>query len=53
MRMIALQSGSNGNCMYVEADGVRLLVDAGISGIQMQERLEDAGIDPHSASMRC
>ena len=31
MRVISLQSGSNGNCIYVEADGVKLLFDAGIS----------------------
>lgn len=48
MRMMSLQSGSNGNCVYVEADGVRLLIDAGISGVQMQERLATQGIDPHS-----
>jgi phosphoribosyl 1,2-cyclic phosphodiesterase len=28
----SLQSGSNGNSIYVEADGVRLLFDAGIPG---------------------
>ena len=39
MRVISLQSGSNGNCVYVEADGVKLLFDAGISGIQVQDRL--------------
>ena len=39
MKVISLQSGSNGNCIYVEADGVKLLFDAGISGIQVQERL--------------
>jgi phosphoribosyl 1,2-cyclic phosphodiesterase len=39
MRVISLQSGSNGNCIYVEADGVKLLFDAGISGIQVKERL--------------
>jgi len=39
MKVISLQSGSNGNCIYVEADGVRLLFDAGISGIQVQARL--------------
>lgn len=48
MRMMSLQSGSNGNCVYVEADGVRLLIDAGISGVQMQERLATQGIDPRS-----
>ncbi len=40
MRVISLQSGSNGNCVYVETDSVKLLFDAGISGIQAQERLE-------------
>jgi phosphoribosyl 1,2-cyclic phosphodiesterase len=39
MRLISLQSGSNGNCVYVETEGVRLLVDAGISGIKAAERL--------------
>ena len=39
MRAICLQSGSNGNCIYVEAGGARLLLDAGISGVQAQRRL--------------
>jgi phosphoribosyl 1,2-cyclic phosphodiesterase len=39
MKIISLQSGSNGNCIYVEAGGVKLLFDAGISGKQVQERL--------------
>lgn len=45
MRIISLQSGSNGNCIYVEADGVKLLLDAGISGIQAKERLEQYARD--------
>ena len=45
MKVISLQSGSNGNCIYVEADGVRLLFDAGISGIQAEERLALHGRD--------
>jgi phosphoribosyl 1,2-cyclic phosphodiesterase len=45
MRLISLQSGSNGNCIYVEAGGVRLLFDAGISGIQVEERLGVHGRD--------
>ncbi len=40
MQAISLQSGSNGNCIYVESGGVRLLFDAGISGIQTLKRLE-------------
>ncbi len=45
MRAISLQSGSNGNCIYVEADGVKLLLDAGISGIRAETRLAAAGRD--------
>jgi len=35
----SLQSGSNGNSIYVEADGVKLLFDAGISGLLAQQRM--------------
>ena len=45
MKVIALQSGSNGNCIYVETKGVRLLFDAGISGTQAQSRLAAHGRD--------
>ncbi|HYW81342.1 MAG TPA: MBL fold metallo-hydrolase [Thermoguttaceae bacterium] len=45
MRVISLQSGSNGNSVYVEADGVRLLFDAGISGKQAELRLASHGRD--------
>ena len=45
MQVISLQSGSNGNCIYVEAGGVRLLFDAGISGSQAQSRLAARGRD--------
>jgi phosphoribosyl 1,2-cyclic phosphodiesterase len=44
MHVISLQSGSNGNCIYVEG-GVNLLIDAGISGIQVKERLALHGRD--------
>ena len=45
MRLISLQSGSNGNCIYVEAGGIRLLFDAGLSGVQVEERLALQGRD--------
>jgi phosphoribosyl 1,2-cyclic phosphodiesterase len=48
MIAIALQSGSNGNCVYVEADGARLLFDAGISGQQAERRLAAFGRDIRS-----
>ncbi|MCC6361466.1 MAG: MBL fold metallo-hydrolase [Phycisphaerales bacterium] len=44
MRTVSLQSGSNGNCYYVEAGGVRLLFDAGISGRRAMERLAAHGV---------
>ncbi len=39
MLLISLQSGSSGNCIYVESDGVRLLFDAGLSAAQTEQRL--------------
>lgn len=45
MRMVSLQSGSNGNCIFVESKGVRLLFDAGLSGAKTAERLKDINID--------
>ncbi len=45
MIALSLQSGSNGNCIYVETCGVRLLFDAGISGIQAEKRLAAHGRD--------
>ena len=45
MIVIALQSGSNGNCIYVESGPTRLLFDAGISGVQAERRLAATGRD--------
>ena len=45
MKVISLQSGSNGNCIYVEAGGIRLLIDAGISGKRAEQRLAAMGRD--------
>ena len=43
MKVISLQSGSNGNSFYVEAANTRLLFDAGIAGRQAEERLAAHG----------
>jgi len=48
MAVIPLQSGSNGNCIYVESSGTRLLIDAGISGIRAESRLAESGFDIRS-----
>ncbi len=45
MFAISLQSGSNGNCIYIESGDTRLLFDAGISGIQAERRLATHGRD--------
>ncbi|MHC5110373.1 MAG: MBL fold metallo-hydrolase [Planctomycetota bacterium] len=39
----SLQSGSNGNAIFVEANGVSLLFDAGITGVQAQRRMAAHG----------
>jgi len=45
MKVISLQSGSNGNCFYVESGEVSLLFDAGISGKTAADRLAEHGRD--------
>ena len=45
MKVISLQSGSNGNCFYVETGQVRLLFDAGISARIAEQRLASHGRD--------
>lgn len=48
MRLAVLGSGSKGNASVLEAEGSRLLVDAGLSARQLCQRLEVLGVDPHS-----
>lgn len=45
MITFSCQSGSNGNCIFVQAGRTRLLFDAGISGLQAQRRLARHGQD--------
>ncbi len=45
MISFSLNSGSNGNCIYVETQGVKLLFDAGLSGKRTAERLAAHGRD--------
>ena len=45
LRFTSLQSGSRGNCVFVESGEVRLLFDAGVTGMQTKERLESFGVD--------
>lgn len=43
MIAFSLQSGSSGNCIYVETGGVKLLFDAGINGLQAEKKLAALG----------
>lgn len=46
MRFSVLSSGSKANCTYIEADGVHILIDCGLSGLQTERRLRSLGVDP-------
>src|SRR5207237_10060131 len=43
-----LGSGSSGNCAFLETEETRLLVDAGLSGRQIRQRLLSIGRAPES-----
>ncbi|HWE23480.1 MAG TPA: MBL fold metallo-hydrolase [Myxococcales bacterium] len=45
MRLCVLSSGSGGNTAWIEADGARVLVDAGLSWRETRRRCADAGLD--------
>jgi phosphoribosyl 1,2-cyclic phosphodiesterase len=45
-----LGSGSSGNCAYLECDDTRLLIDAGLSGRQIRQRLLTIGRTPENLS---
>ncbi len=50
MKVTVLGSGSRGNSVLVESGGVRLMVDAGFSGRDMERRLAAVEVPPESLS---
>jgi phosphoribosyl 1,2-cyclic phosphodiesterase len=46
MKITPLASGSTGNSFLIQTDSAAVVVDAGLSGKQMQERIASAGTDP-------
>ncbi|MGV1099969.1 MBL fold metallo-hydrolase [Thiovibrio sp. JS02] len=44
MRFCVLGSGSKGNCTFVESGRTRLLIDAGFSGREIEQRLAAIGV---------
>ncbi len=47
LRFTILGSGSSGNCAFLETEGARVLIDAGFSGKQINERLQKIGRSLH------
>ena len=50
IRICSLASGSSGNCYVIWTNKTTLLVDAGISGKQIRERLSGLGLDLETIS---
>lgn len=48
MKLSLLASGSKGNAVYLESGATRLLIDAGLSAIELTRRLGVIGVDPAS-----
>ena len=46
MKIRSIASGSSGNCIYLETESTRILIDAGYSGRQIEGLLKQAQIDP-------
>ncbi len=44
MKVVILGSGSKGNCTYIETKTKRILIDAGLSLLQIKNRLSQKGI---------
>jgi phosphoribosyl 1,2-cyclic phosphodiesterase len=45
MKFCVLASGSKGNATYLESGGTSILIDAGMSGIELQKRLASIGVE--------
>lgn len=50
LRFSVLASGSTGNAFYVESEKEKLLVDAGLSGKQMDQLFQKINVDPSALS---
>lgn len=46
MKLVTLSSGSSGNCIYVESEKSKILVDIGLTGRLALTLMNEAGINP-------
>ena len=44
--MCLLASGSRGNAIYISDGKSRILIDAGLSGVEIERRMQSRGLDP-------
>lgn len=51
MKIIVLASGSKGNCIYIQTKTKTILIDAGISMLQIRSRLEAQGMKLNKIDM--
>ncbi|MHC1747766.1 MAG: MBL fold metallo-hydrolase [Cellulosilyticaceae bacterium] len=47
-KMCTIASGSSGNCTYLQAGNVSILIDAGISGKKIEQGLQEIGVLPQA-----
>lgn len=47
MKIVTLASGSKGNCTLVQTDNVKMLIDAGISLTEIEQKLQLLNVNPH------
>ena len=52
-RICVLGSGSKGNCTFIESGTTRILIDAGLSAIQIENRLESIGVAAQTIQAIC
>lgn len=45
MKIVVLGSGSKGNCTYIETANTKILIDAGLSVLQIRNRLKNQNIE--------
>lgn len=45
VKFCPIASGSNGNCIYIGSDSTKILIDAGVSGKKIENRLSEIGVD--------
>ena len=48
LNFCSLYSGSSGNCLYVESENTKILIDAGVSLRKIENGLENLNINPSS-----